>query len=90
MSKRLDELKAELAKVFGRYSKWQLRCKERKARTAAEKIKLAEEVLAEPCNGTVAEARTHSLGLQGVKTVDLKDFLGRGTAKGRSKRGKRP
>jgi hypothetical protein len=68
MSKRLDQLKAELAKVFGRYSKWELRCKERNAATEAEQIKLAEEVLAEPCSGTVAEARTHSLGPQGVKT----------------------
>jgi hypothetical protein len=90
MSQRLDELKAELAKVFGRYSKWQLRCKEQNARTDAEQIKLAEEVLAEPCTGTVAEARTHALGLQGVQTIELKDFLGRGTAKARAKRKKRP
>jgi hypothetical protein len=68
MSKRLDELKAELGKVFGRLNKWRSRCKEQNAGTEAEKIKLAEEVLAEPCSGTVAEARTHSLGLQGVQT----------------------
>jgi hypothetical protein len=68
MSKRLYELRTELAKVFGRYSKWELRCKEQNASTETEKIKLAEEVLAEPCSGTVAEARTHALGLQGVNT----------------------
>jgi hypothetical protein len=89
MSQRLEELKAELGKVFGRYAKWQLRCKEQNARTEAEQIKLAEEVLAEPCTGTVAEARTHSLGLQGVKTIELKDFLGRGTAKVPAKRRRR-
>ena len=90
MSQRLDDLKTELAKVFGRFTKWQLRCKEQNATTEAEQIKLAEEVLAEPCTGTVAEAHTHSLGLQGVKTINLKDFLGRGTAKARSKRRRRP
>jgi hypothetical protein len=72
MSKRLDELKTELAKVFGRYTKWQQRCKEQNASTEAEKFKLAEDVLAEPCTGTVAEARTHSLGLQGVPTKRAK------------------
>src|SRR5262249_7253285 len=45
MSKRLDELKAELGKVFGRLDKWRSRCKEQNASTEAEKIKLAEEVL---------------------------------------------
>lgn len=75
MNRQLDELEIELAKVFGRYSKWQLRCKEKNAATEQQQIELAREVLAEPCTGTVAEARTHSLGLQGVKTVDLDDFL---------------
>lgn len=68
MSKRLDKLKKELGKVFGRLNKWRARCKEQNVSTVAEKIRLAEEVLAEPCSGTVAEARTHSLGLQGVDT----------------------
>lgn len=72
MSKPLDELRAELGKVFGRLNKWRSRCKEQNASTEAEKIKLAEDVLAEPCSGSVAEARTHSLGLQGVKTKPAK------------------
>lgn len=89
MSKRLDELRTELAKVFGRHSKWQLRCKEQNATTEQQKVKLAEEVLAEPCTGTVAEARTHSLGLKGIKSVELDVFLGRRTAKPQSRRRKR-
>ncbi|HEY5313369.1 MAG TPA: hypothetical protein VIK18_12655 [Pirellulales bacterium] len=88
MSKRLDALRAELAKVFGRYSKWQLRCKEQAAATEQQQIRLAEEVLAEPCTGTVAEARTHALGLQGVKSVDLDVFLDRKTTKPQSGRRK--
>lgn len=68
MSQRLDGLKAELAKVFGPLTKWQLRCKEQHAQMEAEEIRLAERVLAEPCTGTVAEAHTHWLGLQGVRT----------------------
>jgi hypothetical protein len=88
MSQRLDELKAELAKVFGRYSKWQLRCSEQGVTTEQHQIRLAEEVLAEPCTGTVAEARTHALGLQGVKSVELDDFLGRKTTKPQSRRRK--
>ena len=65
------DLEKELGKVFGRYTKWKLRCQEENATTTEEKIKLAEAVLAEPCTGTVAEARIYSLGLQGVKTVHL-------------------
>jgi hypothetical protein len=81
MSDRLKDLEAELGKVFGRYSKWKLRCQERHATTIEDKIKLAEAVLAEPCSGTVTEARSHALGLQGVKSVDLDAFLGRKAAK---------
>ncbi len=58
MSDRLKDLEAELGKVFGRYSKWKLRCQEQDATTTEEKIKLAEAVLAEPCTGTVAEGRS--------------------------------
>ncbi len=74
---RLDELRKELGTVFGRLTKWRARCQERNALTEAEQIKLAEEVLAEPCSGTVAEARTHSLSLEGVQTLELDDFLGK-------------
>jgi len=90
MSERLNELLTELDKVFGRMTKWRALCKQHNSTTAVQQIKLAEEVLAEPCTGTVTEAHSHWLDLQGVKTSDLKDFLGRKPAKSRSKRGKRP
>jgi len=86
MSDRLNHLLTEINNVFGRYSKWQLRCQEQNATTEEQQIKLAEDVLAEPCTGTVAEARTHRLGLQGTKSMDIKDFLGRKPAKAPPKR----
>lgn len=73
---RLDELKTELGTVFGRHTKWRVRCKEQNATSEADQIRVAEEVLAEPCTGTVAEWQCHQLSLQGVKSVDLADFLG--------------
>lgn len=73
---RLEELKSELATVFGRYTKWRVRCKDHNAISDADQIRVAEEVLREPCTGTVAEWQCHSLALQGVASVDLDDFLG--------------
>lgn len=90
MSQRLKELKAELVKVFGRLTKWELRCKEQGATTDADRIKVAVQVLAEPCTGTIAEAHTHRLGLEGATTVDLNQFFGPQTAAAQSKPGKRP
>ncbi|HEX5471089.1 MAG TPA: hypothetical protein VFW73_04350 [Lacipirellulaceae bacterium] len=72
----LDELKQELGRVFGRLDKWRACCTEQNATTLRQQMKLAEEVLAEPCSGTVAEARTHALTIQGVKTMKLGIFLG--------------
>ena len=73
---RLDELKAELGTLFGRYTKWRLRCQEQHATSEADQIRVAEQVLAEPCTGTVAEWQCHLLALQGVESVDLDEFLG--------------
>jgi hypothetical protein len=72
---RLDDLKAELDTMFGRHTKWRLRCKDQNATSEMDQIRLAEQVLAEPCTGTVAEWQCHSLALQGVASVDLDEFL---------------
>jgi hypothetical protein len=77
MSKRLDELRAELAKHFGKTTRWKVLCKKHHAETEEEKVKLAEQVLAEWSTGTVAEWRSHRLDLEGVKPMDLDEFLGR-------------
>jgi len=53
---RLEELLAELAKDFGKISRWQLLCKNEDAATEADQIRLAEQVLAEPAVGSVAPA----------------------------------
>lgn len=68
-AKTLDELLTELGQVFGRLTKWRWRCKEENATTEADLIRLAEEVLAEPCSGTVAEGHGYWLRLNGVKSV---------------------
>lgn len=68
MNIRLDELRRDLAVVFGRLAKWQIRCEEQIATSAEDQIRLAEEVLAEPCTGTVIEAQGYWLGLHGVAT----------------------
>ncbi len=73
---RLDELKAELGTLFGRYTKWRLRCKEQHVTSEADQIRVAEQFLAEPCTGTVAEWQCYLLALQGVESVDLDEFLG--------------
>jgi hypothetical protein len=53
--KTLDELRTELSQVSGRLAKWRLCCKEQSATSEAAIIRLAEQVLAEPCTGTVTE-----------------------------------
>ena len=65
---RLDEVRAELAKTFGKTTRWQVLCRQNDATTDCEKIKVAEQVLAEPCTGTIAEAQGHWLELQGVES----------------------
>jgi hypothetical protein len=67
--KTLDELLTELSKVFGRLTKWRLRCKEQNATSEADLIRLAEQVLAEPCTGTVAEGYSHWLRLNGAQSI---------------------
>jgi hypothetical protein len=68
MSQRLQELRAELAKHFGKTTRWKVLCKQQKASSDEDKIKLAEQVLAEWTTGTVAEWQSHWLELQGVES----------------------
>lgn len=74
-TKRLEELKADLFEHFGKLTRWEALCVERDARTDEEQIRLAEEVLAAPTTGTVAEWYGHHLRLQGKKSFDLDDYL---------------
>jgi hypothetical protein len=67
--KTLDELLTELSKFFGRHKKWRLRCKEQNATTEADLIRLAEQVLAEPCTGTVTDGYSHWLRLNGTQSI---------------------
>lgn len=74
-SERLERLKAELFKHFGKLTRWEVLCVERGAKTDEEKIRLAEEVLASPCTGTVSEWYGHHLRLQGKESFNLDDYL---------------
>lgn len=75
---RLKELDAELFKHFGRLTRWKALCVERGAETVEEQTRLAEEVLAAPSTGTVAEWLTHYLRLQGGKSFDVDEMLAGG------------
>jgi len=70
---RLKELRSELFKHFGKVTRWKVLCQERDATTDEEKIRLAEEVLASPSTGTVAEWWGSHLRLKGSKSFKVKD-----------------
>jgi len=66
-SPRLKQLLAELAKDFGKTTRWRALCKEQNATTDADQIRLAEQVLAEPPLGTVAAGHAQWARLHGAQ-----------------------
>ncbi len=54
MNRHLKQLLAELSKDFGKMTRWRALCEEQNATTEAERMNLAEQVLAEPSIGSVA------------------------------------
>jgi hypothetical protein len=72
---RLGGMKAQLSRHFGKLTRWRALCQERDVTTDDEKIRLAEEVLAAPSTGTVAEWLTHHLHLKGGKSFDVDEML---------------
>lgn len=81
---RLDELKAELSRHFGKFTRWRVLCQERDVTTVEGQIRLAEEILAAPSTGTNAEWLTYHLRLQGGKSFDVDEMLaGDGPAPGK-------
>lgn len=81
---RLEALKAELFKHFGKLTRWKTLCVERGAETVDEQIRLAEEVLAAPSTGTVAEWYGYHLRLQGKESFDVDEYLASRAGKGRT------
>jgi hypothetical protein len=82
---RLEGLKAELFKRFGKLTRWKALCLERDASTDEDKIRLAEEVLAAYSTGTVAEWYSYHLRLQGKKSFNIDEYLaGRAVGDGTS------
>lgn len=78
---RLNELKVELFKHFGKFTRWKALCVERDVTTVEGQIRLAEEILTAPSTGTVAEWLTHHLRLKGSQSFDVDEMLaGNGTA----------
>jgi hypothetical protein len=75
---RLNELKAELSRHFGRFTRWRALCQERDVTTVEGQIRLAEEVLAAPSTGTNAEWLTYHLRLKGGKSFDVDEMLAKG------------
>lgn len=78
---RLEALRAELFKHFGKLTRFEALCREQGAMTVEEKIRLAEEVLASSSTGTVAEWHGHHLRLQGKESFDVDDYLARRAGK---------
>lgn len=72
---RLDELKGELSRHFGKLTRWKALCQERDVTNVEEQIRLAEEVLEAPSTGTNAESLTYHLRLQGGKSFDVDEML---------------
>ena len=66
--KCLEKLLAELAKDFGKLTRWQLLCQEQSATTESEQIRLAEQVLSEPPLDSVAAGYSHWARLHGAKS----------------------
>lgn len=83
-AERLQELKTELFRHFGKLTHWRAMCQERNVTTVDEQIRLAEEVLAAPSTGTNAEWLTHHLRLKGSQSFDVDEMLaGNGPAPGK-------
>jgi hypothetical protein len=74
-SERLGRLKSELFEHFGKLTRWKALCVERDAKTDEERVRLAEEILAAPSTGTVAEWYRHHLRLQGKKSFNVDEYL---------------
>jgi hypothetical protein len=72
---RLQFLKAELSRHFGKFTRWKALCLERDVTTVEGQILLAEEILAAPSTGTVAEWLTYRLRLQGSQSFDVDEML---------------
>jgi hypothetical protein len=64
----LTQLLTELAKDFGKMTRWQLLCQQQHAVSEAEQVRLAEQVLAEPAVGSVAAGHANWAKLHGGKS----------------------
>ena len=82
-AERLQSLKVELSRHFGKFTRWKALCFERAAEMVDVQIRLAEEVLTAPSSGTVAEWYSHHLRLQGGKSFDVDEMLAGGAAPGK-------
>jgi hypothetical protein len=67
MNQELRKLLKKLAEQFGKTTRWRVLCKEQNAITDVAKIRLAEQVLAEPSIGTVAGGYAQWAKLHGAK-----------------------
>ena len=74
-SDRLEELKAELSRHFGKFTRWKALCLEHDVTTVEGQIRLAEEVLEAPSTGTNAEWLTYHLRLKGSRSFDVDEML---------------
>lgn len=66
MKPRLKQLLVELAKSFGKTTRWKVLCKEQRANCDEARIRLAEQVLAELTLGTVAGGYAQWAKLRGA------------------------
>ncbi len=67
MNDRLRLLLIEISKRFGRTTRWKVLCQEQHATSDSDRIRVAEQVLAEPPSDTVAGGYAQWAKLHGAK-----------------------
>ena len=72
---RLQYLKVELSRHFGKFTRWKAMCVERDVTSVEGQIRLAVDVLEAPTTGTNAEWLTYHLRLNGGQSFDVDEML---------------
>lgn len=67
MNEHLRLLLAEISKKFGRITRWEVLCQEQHATSDADRIRVAQQVLAEHATDTVAGGYAQWAKLHGAK-----------------------
>jgi hypothetical protein len=78
----LEEAKAKLRSVLGKYEHWELLCRRRQAATDDERVHIAQEVLdGWPRTGSIGYALSASLEASGAEQFELPDYSAERTSR---------